>query len=284
LLYLEEQVEERGQNAKGDGMMIWTSKRLLLVAVSTLLFLTGRTEVPEAHARGQWVKALKQRARQGFARWARRHPGLAARFVVRSRKKPPSFHRRATRFAAAGLSVLLGSTAVLPTAVLGQGLDTARPVDETHFGVVVSSPRGSMASHPYGNYTIVVKQGREMEVKGPDDKVLFTLGQHQQKQTSAPATTATRPKPGISISGSKVHVNGDPVYSIGGNEVLAKMKLDIDVKSGEIRYLAPDGRVVGRLRSSGTPGSFHLYRPVPSGGEEMVGTIALPQNLLPTAP
>jgi hypothetical protein len=46
---------------------------------------------------------------------------------------------------------------------------------------------------------------------------------------------------------------------------------------GEIRYLAPDGQVVGRLRSSGTPGSFHLYR-----GDQMVGTISLP-DLLPSS-
>lgn len=180
------------------------------------------------------------------------------------------------RFAAAGLSVLLGTTALLPSVGLGQGPNPARPVDETHYGVVISSPRGSIASHPYGNYTIVVKQGKQMEVKGPDGQVVFTLSEHQQHQPSTPAPTATKAKPGISISGSKVHVNGTPVYSIGGNEMLAKTKVDIDVRSGEIRYLAPDGQVIGRLKSSGTPGSYQLYR-----GDQMVGTISLPE-LLPS--
>lgn len=265
----------REKSEERETMIYWKSKQALVVAACYLLILTGGGEAPEAHARVQWVQALKQRTRQGFARWARRHPGLATHFV-RSGKKPRSHHRRFKRFAATGLSLLLGTTTILPSIGLGQGLNTAKLVDETHYGVVVSSPRGSMASHPYGNYTIVVKQGKQMEVKGPDNQVVFTLS--QESQTSTPAPTAAKAKPGISISGSKVHVNGAPAYSIGNNEILAKMKVDIDVKSGEIRYLAPDGQVVGRLRSSGTPGSFHLYR-----GDQMVGTISLP-NLLPAAP
>jgi hypothetical protein len=249
-------------------------KRLFVMAACHLLVMGGVAGGSKAHARVQWAAALKQRAGQGFARWARRHPGLASHLAWGGKKHRP-LHRRSTRLAAAGLSMLVGVASLVPSVGLGQGPVPAGPASETRYGVVISSPRGSTASSPYGTYTAVVK-GPRMHVRGPDDQVVFTLRQ----QEGAPTPGAGSATPDISISGSKVYVNGSPAYSIGGNAQLAGTNVKIDIGSnGEIRYLAPDGRVLGRLQSTGTPGSFQVFR-----GDQMVGTISLPNPLsAPTA-